>query len=401
MIRSNAASSTQNYTFVGKPNNGTITSPIAGGNLNLSGNPYSSAVDADLFISQNLAATTGTLYFWEHYTTNMTHNLAQYQGGYATRNLVGGVPPVSPAGISGLGTSTRTPGRFIPVGQGFFVSANATGGNIEFNNSQRAFVKEDSAGSNPIFRQNSPAAVVANSTNAEDTYASTAFEKIRLGFNSNNNFHRELLIGFMNENASSAIDAGYDAVCMDNLPNDMYFVNEGVKLVINGEGYFDEHASYPLSIKTNSEGPVSIVLDGTENFNPDQSIYIYDAADATYHDLRYDTLAVTLAAGETNDRFSLRFNKGGALAVGSVDSVALVGVSYSAATNAIRINNATAATQIEEVTLYSIVGQAVANWKVNSNQATIELAVPQLSAGTYIVRTKTSEGVSSKKILIP
>ena len=398
---SNAASSTQNYTFVGKPNNGTITSPIAGGNLNLSGNPYSSAVDADLFISQNLAATTGTLYFWEHYTTNMTHNLAQYQGGYATRNLVGGVPPVSPAGISGLGTSTRTPGRFIPVGQGFFVSANATGGNIEFNNSQRAFVKEDSAGSNPIFRQNSPAAVVANSTNAEDTYASTAFEKIRLGFNSNNNFHRELLIGFMNENASSAIDAGYDAVCMDNLPNDMYFVNEGVKLVINGEGYFDEHASYPLSIKTNSEGPVSIVLDGTENFNPDQSIYIYDAADATYHDLRYDTLAVTLAAGETNDRFSLRFNKGGALAVGSVDSVALVGVSYSAATNAIHINNATAATQIEEVTLYSIVGQAVANWKVNSNQATIELAVPQLSAGTYIVRTKTSEGVSSKKILIP
>jgi hypothetical protein len=205
----------------------------------------------------------------------------------------------------------------------------------------------------------------------------------------------------MNENASSAIDAGYDAICMDNLPNDMYFVNEGVKLVINGEGYFDEHASYPLSIKTNSEGPVSIVLDGTENFNPDQSIYIYDAADATYHDLRYDTLAVTLAAGETNDRFSLRFNKGGALAVGSVDSVALVGVSYSAATNAIRINNATAATQIEEVTLYSIVGQAVANWKVNSNQATIELAVPQLSAGTYIVRTKTSEGVSSKKILIP
>lgn len=398
---SNAATATQNYTFEGKPNNGTVTSPIAGGNLNLSGNPYPSAIDADLFISQNLAATNGTLYFWEHYSTNMTHNLAQYQGGYATRTLVGGVPPVSPAGISGLGTSTRTPGRFIPVGQGFFVSANATGGNVEFNNSQRAFVKEDNAGSNPLFRQSNIATAAANSTNAEDAYTETAFEKIRLGFNSNNNFHRELLMGFMNENATSGIDAGYDAVCMDNLPNDMYFMNEGAKLVIAGESYFDQHASYPLRIKTNSEGPVSIVLDGTENFNADQPIYIYDALTAIYHDLRYDTVSTSLPAGETNDRFFLKFNKGGALAVGGFTTNNTLEVAYASANNNLVIRNTTASTQIEEVTLYSLIGQAVANWKVNSNDSKIELSVPQLSAGTYIVRTKTNEGVSSKKILIP
>ncbi len=400
MKGSNAGTATQNYTFEGKPNNGTITSPIAGGNLNLSGNPYPSAIDTDLFISQNLSATNGTLYFWEHYSTNMTHNLAEYQGGYATRTLVGGVPPVSPSGISGLGSSSRTPGRFIPVGQGFFVSANATGGNIEFNNSQRGFVKEDSAGSNPMFRQINNTTVAANISNAEDAYAENTFEKIRLGFNSNNNFHRELLMGFMNENATAAIDPGYDAVCMDNLPNDMHFINEGNKLVIAGESYFDQHASYPLRIKTNSEGPVSIVLDGTENFNADQPIYIYDALTAIYHDLRNDMVATTLPAGETNDRFFLKFNKGGALAVGGFTTNSLQ-VAYAAANNSLIIHNSTASTQIEEVTLYSIIGQAVASWKVNSNNSKIELSVPQLSAGTYIVRTKTSEGVSSKKILIP
>ena len=400
MKGSNAGTATQNYTFEGKPNNGTITSPIAGGNLNLSGNPYPSAIDTDLFISQNLSATNGTLYFWEHYSTNMTHNLAEYQGGYATRTLVGGVPPVSPSGISGLGSSSRTPGRFIPVGQGFFVSANATGGNIEFNNSQRGFVKEDSAGSNPMFRQNNNSTVTANISNAEDAYAENTFEKIRLGFNSNNNFHRELLMGFMNENATAAIDPGYDAVCMDNLPNDMHFINEGNKLVIAGESYFDQHASYPLRIKTNSEGPVSIVLDGTENFNADQPIYIYDALTAIYHDLRNDMVATTLPAGETNDRFFLKFNKGGALGVGDFTTNSLQ-VAYAAANNSLIIHNSTASTQIEEVTLYSIIGQAVASWKVNSNNSKIELSVPQLSAGTYIVRTKTSEGVSSKKILIP
>ena len=400
MKGSNAGTATQNYTFEGKPNNGTITSPIAGGNLNLSGNPYPSALDTDLFISQNLSATNGTLYFWEHYSTNMTHNLAEYQGGYATRTLVGGVPPVSPSGISGLGSSSRTPGRFIPVGQGFFVSANAIGGNIEFNNSQRGFVKEDSAESNPMFRQINNTTVAANISNAEDAYAENTFEKIRLGFNSNNNFHRELLMGFMNENATAAIDPGYDAVCMDNLPNDMHFINEGNKLVIAGESYFDQHASYPLRIKTNSEGPVSIVLDGTENFNADQPIYIYDALTAIYHDLRYDMVATTLPAGETNDRFFLKFNKGGALAVGGFTTNSLQ-VAYAAANNSLIIHNSTASTQIEEVTLYSIIGQAVASWKVNSNNSKIELSVPQLSAGTYIVRTKTSEGVSSKKILIP
>jgi hypothetical protein len=398
---SNALTATQNYTFEGKPNNGTITSPIAGGNLNLSGNPYPSAIDADLFISQNLVATNGTLYFWEHYNTNTTHNLAEYQGGYATRTLVGGVPPVSPSGISGLGSSTRTPGRFIPVGQGFFVSANATGGNIEFNNSQRAFVKEDNTGSNPMFRQANATTATSNSNNAEDTYTETAFEKIRLGFNSANHFHRELLIGFMNENATAAIDAGYDAICMDNLPNDMYFINEEAKLVIAGESYFDQHASYPLRIKTSSEGTVSIVLDGTENFNADQPIYIYDAATSIYHDIRYDHVEVNLTAGETNGRFFLKFNKGGALANPDFETNASVQVSYASGNNQIVVHNASATMQIENVSLYNMVGQSVANWTVNSNDTKIELNAPQLSTGTYIVRTNTNQGASSKKILIP
>jgi hypothetical protein len=109
MKGSGAATANQNYTFVGKPNNGVITSPIAANNANLSGNPYASAIDANKFINDNLSAITGTLYFWEHFSTNTSHNLLEYQGGYAARNLTGGSIPVSPAGVSGLGSSTRTP----------------------------------------------------------------------------------------------------------------------------------------------------------------------------------------------------------------------------------------------------------------------------------------------------
>jgi hypothetical protein len=140
---SGASTVNQNYTFVGKPNNSTITSTIGSGNLNLCGNPYPSAIDANKFIDDNLSSTTGTLLFWEHYNTNTSHILLDYQGGYETYTKTGGTPPVAPVGISGLGSSSKVAKRFIPVGQGFFVTGSTSGGTITFNNSQRLFIKED------------------------------------------------------------------------------------------------------------------------------------------------------------------------------------------------------------------------------------------------------------------
>ena len=123
-LKGSGASGNQNYTFVGKPNNGSITTnTVAKDQLLLTGNPYPSALDATAFLNDNSGSIDGTLYFWEHYTTNNTHILRDYQGGYAERNYVGGVAPVSPTLISGLGSSTRIPGQFVPVGQGFLLLA--------------------------------------------------------------------------------------------------------------------------------------------------------------------------------------------------------------------------------------------------------------------------------------
>jgi hypothetical protein len=51
--------------------------------------------------------------------------LRAYQGGYAVRNLTGGIAPSS-SGVDFItqsGTPSRgIPNRFIPVGQGFFVN---------------------------------------------------------------------------------------------------------------------------------------------------------------------------------------------------------------------------------------------------------------------------------------
>jgi hypothetical protein len=93
--------------------------------------------------------------------------------------------------------------------------------------------------------------------------------KVRLGFEASN-YHRQILLGFMNELATSAIDAGYDAPHIDNQPSDMYFMNNETKLIIEADNYFNADNIYPIGVKTTAEGNVKFALDATENFENNQ-----------------------------------------------------------------------------------------------------------------------------------
>jgi hypothetical protein len=53
------------------------------------------------------------------------------------------------------------------------------------------------------------------------------FIKLSLGFDSANNYHRQILLGFMNQYATSGFDNGYDGVSFESHSNDMYFINNG------------------------------------------------------------------------------------------------------------------------------------------------------------------------------
>ena len=399
-----AGTSTQNYTFVGKPNNGTITTAIAAGNLNLCGNPYPSALDADAFITANSAVITGALYFWEHFSTNTSHNLLDYQGGYAARNLVGGTPPVAPAGISGLGTSSRIPSRYIPVGQGFLIYGSATGGTVTFDNNQRGFIKETNASSNVLFRntnQSSVSIIDRSFDNSEDAIVdNNNFSKIRLGFNSVNNYHRQILLGFMNEFATEGFDLGYDATQLDSQPNDFYFAIPGLNLVIEGVDAFNTSKILPLTVKNGLVGNVQFTLDATENFDENQNIYIYDSETNIYHDIRSGNFAIDLPIGTFDTRFSLRFTNA-ALGVNDFDLNKEILVTFTNNDNMITINNNLLDATVQSVNLFNMLGQSIRTWDVkNNNQSKIQIPVNNVSTGTYIVKVHTSKGDISKKIII-
>lgn len=397
---SGAATANQNYTFVGKPNNGNITSSVMPNNLNLTGNPYPSAIDANKFIDDNVSSITGTLYFWEHYNTNSSHASQEYQGGYATYTKLGGTAPVAPTGISGLGSSSKKPKRYIPVAQGFFVKGSATGGTITYKNSQRSFIKENSGSSYTLFRSASP---ITNSENVEDSEDTEApeelFMKIRLGYDSADQYHRETLIGFMNQYATNNYDNGYDGVSIETLSNDMYFISGNYKLNILADGYFNTINNYPLGVKNATAGNVKFSIDELENTEESLPIYLYDNATNTYNNLREQAYVVNLAAGTFENRFSLRFSTGAALSTQDNLWNGLQ-IIHAQNTQMVTIKNNALQVNITGVELYNLLGQKISTWSMeNQNQEEINLKVDQTSSGTYLVKVITNKGNMTKKIV--
>jgi hypothetical protein len=390
----------QNYVFIGKPNNGTIKVKISVGNEALVGNPYPSAIDAHEFIYDNAGSIQGTLYFWEHYPSNGTHVLEDYEGGYASYNLLGGNPAISPPEISNNGFSTKIPERYVPVAQGFFVRAlNASGGDIIFENDQRVFVKEMVTGSDDkgsvFFRH------TASKTNTKKASADL-IKRVRIEFKSPEGAKRPLLLGFVPNNlATDGYDYGYDAINTEDLPNDMNWMIEGERYVIQGVGDFDNTKKYPLGVFLKSAGNIEIALTGLENFESVIDVYIYDAVVNYYYKID-DTnrFQINLNIGNYLNRFFIAFMDPNALSV-SNPLVHHIVFNYLTDTQEIYIK-LPASMEAKQVRLYNAIGQKLTSWKLTNvdNTNAIRIPIAQLSEGTYIMKLETTAGVITKKIII-
>ncbi|WP_165932699.1 LamG-like jellyroll fold domain-containing protein [Flavobacterium cellulosilyticum] len=412
----------QNYTFIGKPFNGLINcNSVLPDNLFLVGNPYPSALDAYKFIYDNISVAhggtnavdviDGTLYFWQHSPTNASHVLSEYSGGYAALTLVGGTPPIAPSQISGIGTSTKNPYQFIPVGQGFFVNGAVTSsGNkaILFNNNQRLFIKENDVDdvshpvSNTLFKTKSNTAKTTTisrfNDNSNDVIYNNFETKIRLGFTAND-FHRQLLIGFMISGATDGLDVGYDGYQIETQENDSYFIINNLEYSIQGVGVFDVSKSYPLGVKSNvSGGDVKFMVDETERLNEEVRILIHDKEADVFYDITEHEANVTLEKGTYNSRFEMTFKNKETLAIKTNElPESMVLIYNNEAQNNLKIIQNSNCT-IKDVTIYTILGQSLIKTEKKSNSNSIEIPF-NVQRGTYIVKVTTDKGTITKKIL--
>lgn len=393
----------QNYVLRGKPNNGDITLPITEGNDYLVGNPYPSAIDAHEFIMDNAPTidapgnTTGTLYFWEHWGGG-SHVLQEYQGGYATYNLSGAVPAVAygtadPDVDQSSLIGTKLPGRYIPVGQGFFVIGENTG-TIRFKNSQRVFMTE-ATNASTFMRTNDAA---AQSSQDIEEYSDLRI-KIRLKFKSANTYSRKILVT-VDEHATINHDWGYDAVLYDNQSDDMYWLIEDSKYVIQGINQISPSTVLPLGVNFETSGTQEIAIDQLENYPADAAIYLHDKDLDLYHDLKQGPYNFETPLGVYTDRFEVVFQAEDTLGIddANVDD-ANVFVFYDSKSKNIMIKNSKSIA-IESVNVYSMLGQSMYVMNEMTTSNILQIATKGYSTGTYIVKMETETGSISKKILV-
>ncbi|MEM6720751.1 MAG: GEVED domain-containing protein [Bacteroidota bacterium] len=411
----------QNYVFRGKPNNGVITvGPLDDGNLYLVGNPYLSALDADVFIADN-PDTSQTLYFWEHWGGG-THNLLDYQGGYAMYNNSGGAPAMSHPSVSQTGSGTKTPGRFIPVGQGFFVQGdNGSTTNVEFNNAQRGFpsvlVTENFGGASVFVRpyDEDDSIVFENPENgttiieepvnsefyAEPTPANLRPDKrtkIRLGYRNPAGFHRQILLTF-DRRATDNYDSGFDGKSIGVADNDMYWSLNSEKYTIQGIGLFDEDKEIDLGLVSDAPGGGLIKLDAAEYFNDNVGIYIRNNYTGITYNLRDGDFQVDIQAGETNDKYTLVFKPGNALSINETILEEGIIMYTDTKTEELVITNNTNF-QLERIDMHTILGQQINAITDGIEETTIRIPIDDVASGIYVISIYSDSGKISKKLVI-
>ncbi|MFM2213621.1 MAG: hypothetical protein RL427_884 [Bacteroidota bacterium] len=312
----NNPGSAQRYDFRGKPNDGNITVNVGANNYTLTGNPYPSAMHVNAFLLDAAnAACTGVAYYWEQNKTVNSHMLLAYQGGY------GAYSPVSlgsngiyvPATFNtynidgtlnaiGVSSGLNIERKYAPIGQGFMVKGSS-GGSLTLKNTYRVFAKEGT------FSQFEKTASLSAPSTAEPSAgcAVEAIPQIRLNTTVNNQYTTQLALAFVAE-STDQVDRGIDALSPveDSVPNDVYFVLDSNRYVIQGLP-FDLDKRIPIGITSAEGGTFTFDASMVLNFDESQPIYLYDAQDGVYHDIKNDTFQATLPAGVTTTRFEITF----------------------------------------------------------------------------------------------
>lgn len=408
-------STEQNYEFIGQPNNGDFTLPISLDSDYLVGNPYPSAMDANQFILDNIHTAdggnnstniiNGALYFWDHFSDN-THVLAEYQGGYAVYTLLGGTLAISnDSRINATFVSgTKRPERYIPVGQGFFVSASndpdliglsqpITGGNLLFKNSQRIFQKEVVSGSNTgsiFFKQNSTTKRIANNI-------SNTREKIRLRFDSPAGYHRELLTGVI-KHCSDNFDIGYDAVLIENNEEDMYWNFNATPLVIQAVNNFNRSKILPLGVKVTTKGTATFSIEQLINIEDNKAIYLFDNVLHTYHNLKNSDYTLELEPGIYNNRFAITFSNGKILGTNDLKDK-IIDIIYSNDSGELIIKNPNQTT-IKHIEIFNLLGQSIKKLEIESNNLQIKHNLNYLKTGAYVIDVVSEDRTKLTKKII-
>lgn len=375
------------YFFDGVPNSGDIRIPVSPNGSVLIGNPYPSALDMDQFLSDNSTNTTATAYFYEQFDTNNSHLLIEYEGGYATRNLMMGTPATADSSglTSGMGTASKpAPNQFTAVAQGFFIDTT-TGADIIFNNAQRDFVKENDSNGSVFYRSSGTSNQVLN----DDSRT-----RLTLSFSKPNAYVKYIGLGY-DARATDGVDNGFDAIDKNEEPDGMRWYLEQKDYIIQALPQFDENDILPLNFNIENAGDYTIDIESIVNSPAGMEVYLHDQLNGLEYKLHEGPATITLPVmDQVTDRFSIRFQTSSTLTVGT-ELLEDITIQYLNRDSLLEIINPTSF-KANEVRVIHINGQLLHTIDNPKSRESLSL-----NSGVYIVQLSLINGLQiSEKILV-
>jgi len=376
----NTASTEQEYIFKGTANDGDITVPVLATNEILLGNPYPSAINADEFIHNNIVfgdpssvdnIIDGSLYFYEHFESNSTHVLSEYEGGYATYNLLAGLAaPSANGGVESKGIPTGK----IAVGQGFFVKVENSG-DVVFKNSQRVFARP-SLNETTFYR-------TAQETQNDERI------KYWIKFRDADDNESTIALGY-DTHTSDGFDNGYDSKTFNELSNELYWIIPNEKLSMQGLKSFNVLDDIPLGIKITDSGNYTFQVSETLNFPTGETIYLKDSQTGAFYDIKSSPITLHLTEGVDESRFSIVYEQSLDESLSLEDLNANdISVFYNVKKEVLVLNGIENLNEIKSLKIHNLLGQNVMSLQtVSANQ----IQLSNLIQGVYVVEIKQTSG---------
>ncbi|WP_242121691.1 hypothetical protein [Aestuariivivens sediminicola] len=246
----------------------------------------------------------------------------------------------------------------------------------------------------------------ANTTNGNTTFNSADPQLLRIDFTMPNGYVRHLAIGFTPDNvATDGYDYGYDALNVDDFPDDLNWLIENERYVIQGVGAFDDTKNYPLGLFLTNSGNIKISFDKLENFENPIDVFVYDAYLETYTRINDLDYASYMSNGDYTDRFYIAFkdNSENGIAKNSLSApeafLENTRIQYLSNSKEVYVNTR-GPNSIKKITIYNLNGQQVYTLNNLQNQD-FRITIPNLKQTYGIVSVESDTGfVASKQIVI-
>jgi len=234
-------------------------------------------------------------------------------------------------------------------------------------------------------------------------------QKVRVDFQNSEGYTRQLLLGFVSDNmASDGVDYGYDAPNIEDLSDDLNWMIEDNRYIIQGVGDYNSEKYYPFGMFLSNSGDISISLNRLENFDSPIDVYLYDLELNTYTLLNATDFTQDLSAANYLNRFFITFSStiGPTILANSVlsskdDDLENLKIWSSNSTDQVFVKGITGSA-ISSIALYTTEGKKIIEDKTsfkNSNEK-FALSTSNISTGIYILRIDSATFSHTEKVCI-